>query len=101
MNGAGPVGHVAVAILEDGSALAVWQRESSSGADLVAQRVTDRGSDGPRFIVGQGNVRGLGYPRLQRFGNSTLVCWSGKDGKEVKTVNCAAGFHNTAGSRRT
>jgi hypothetical protein len=84
VNGSRPAGHVAVTVLEDRSALAVWLRQGSSGADLVAQRITERGTGGTPFVIGQGTVRG--YPRLERLGNSALVSWSGKDGKEVKTA---------------
>ena len=86
MNGIRPVGHVGVALLDDGDALAVWLRQSSSGADLVAQHMTERGPNGAPFVVGQGTVRGLGYPRLRRLGHSALICWTAKDGKEVKTA---------------
>lgn len=86
VNGSRPVGHVGVTILEDGSAVAVWLRQSSSRADLVAQRSTKREPNDAPSVVAQGTVRALGYPRLQRFGNSAMVCWSGNDGKEVKTA---------------
>jgi hypothetical protein len=50
-------------------------------------------SESPALVVAKGTVRGLGYPRLQRLGESAMVSWGGKDGKEVKTGMISAFLH--------
>jgi hypothetical protein len=88
-----PVGHVGVSMLKDRNAVAVWLRQTSADAELVAQRVSRNGPESVPFVLARGTVRGLGYPRLQRIGESVMVCWSGNDGKEVKTaLISAAGY---------
>ena len=81
-----PVGHVAISLLDDGSAVAIWLHHQPSGTEIVGERISSSGEPGGRFTIASGTEAGLGYPRAQRVGNQILVSWSGKTGKEVRTA---------------
>ena len=82
-----PVGHVAITLLEDGGALAAWLRQASSDTEIVMQRVARDGSQGPPEVLAKGTTKDLGYPRMQRLGESVMVSWGGTgDFKNVKTA---------------
>jgi hypothetical protein len=81
-----PVGHVAVSLLDDGSAIAIWLRHQASGTEIVGERVSNSGQQSGAFTVAKGTETGLGYPRVQRSGNQLMVSWSGKTSKDVKTA---------------
>jgi len=84
--GTRPVGHVAVALMDDGYAVAVWLQHQSSGTAIVARRVSVTGEQGEDFTIARGTESGLGYPRLQKAGGTIMVSWSGKTGHDVKTA---------------
>jgi BNR repeat-like domain len=81
-----PVGHVAVSLLDDGTAVAIWLQHQSSGTEIVGERIPSSGRGSGKFTIAGGTETGLGYPRVQRFGQQLLVSWSGKTGKDVKTA---------------
>lgn len=80
-----PVGHVAVSLLDDASAIAIWLHRGSSGTEIVGERISNSGRLGGTFTIASGGDSGLGYPRVQRLGNQLVVSWSGKAGRDVKT----------------
>ncbi|HTQ95845.1 MAG TPA: sialidase family protein [Candidatus Acidoferrum sp.] len=81
-----PVGHVAVSLLDDGSAVAFWLRHQTSGTDMVGERISPSGHRSGTFIIARGTETSLGYPRVQHLSNQLVVSWGGKTGKEVKTA---------------
>ena len=85
-DGSRPIGHVAVSLLVDGSALAVWLRHLDSGNEIVGERVSSKGHVSHRFKISEGTDSDLGYPRLQLSGNTALVSWSDKTTHEIKTA---------------
>ena len=86
-NGEGrPLGHVAISLLEDGSAVAIWLRHQTPGTDMVAERISSSGQRSGTFIVASGTETSLGYPRVQRLDNQLVVSWGGKTGKGIKTA---------------
>jgi hypothetical protein len=85
-----PVGHVAVSLLEDGSAVAIWLRHQTSGTDMVGERISPSGQRSGTFTIASGTETGLGYPRAQRLGNQLIISWGGKTGKVVRTAVISA-----------
>lgn len=81
-----PVDHVAVSLLNDGSAVAVWLHHRSSGTEIVGERISNAGQRSDEFTIASATDTGLGYPRSQRVGDQLIVSWSGKTGKDVKTA---------------
>lgn len=81
-----PVGHVAVSLLHEGSAVAVWLHHCSSGTKIVGERISKSGQRSDEFTIASGTETGLGYPRTQRLGDQLIVSWNGKAGKDVKTA---------------
>lgn len=81
-----PVGHVAVSLLNDGSAVAVWLHHGSSGTETVGERISNAGQRSDEFTIASETDTGLGYPRTQRLGDQLIVSWNGKTGKDVKTA---------------
>jgi hypothetical protein len=82
-------------MLKDANAVAVWLRQTSADAELVAQRISEDGPESVPFALAHGTVHGLGYPRVQRIAESVMVSWSGNDGKEVKTALISATGHSS------
>ncbi|HTQ60476.1 MAG TPA: sialidase family protein [Candidatus Solibacter sp.] len=85
-----PVGHVAVSLLEDGSAVAIWLHHQASGTEVIGERISSSGKRNGTFTIANGTETSLGYPRVQRLGNQLVVSWGGKTGKAVKTALIAA-----------
>jgi len=86
-NAARPVGHVAITLLEDGSALAAWLRQASSEAEIVVQPVTNGESQALPQVLASGATKDLGYPRMQLLRESVMISWGGSgDLKSVKTA---------------
>jgi BNR repeat-like domain len=85
-----PVGHVALSLLEDGSAIAIWLRHQTSGTDMVAERISPSGERSGMFTIASGTDTSLGYPRAQRHGNQLVISWGGKTGKVVRIALISA-----------
>ncbi|MGC1418378.1 MAG: sialidase family protein [Candidatus Acidiferrum sp.] len=81
-----PVGHVAVSLLDDGSAIAIWLHHRAVGTEVVGERISTSGQRSGTFTIASGSDTGLGYPRVQRVGKQLIVSWSGRTGKDVKTA---------------
>ena len=80
------VGHVAVTLLDDGSAIGIWLRHQDSGTSIVGERIANSGQRSGTFTIASGAETGLSYPRVQRLGNQLIVSWSGETGKDVTTA---------------
>jgi hypothetical protein len=85
-----PVGHVALSLLEDGRAVAIWLRHQTSGTDMVGERISPSGQRSGMFTIASGTETSLGYPRAQRLGNQLIISWGGKTGKVVRTALISA-----------
>jgi len=85
-----PVGHVAVSLLDDGSAVAFWLHHHPSRTDLVGEQISSSGQTNSTFTIASGTESSLGYPRVQRFGNQLLISWGGKTAAVVRTAIIAA-----------
>ena len=81
-----PIGHVAVSLLDDGSALAIWLRHVASGDEIVGERISSTGKLSDMFTVGGKTNSDLGYPRVQRVGSEAMISWSDKTSHSVKTA---------------
>ena len=81
-----PVGHVAVTLLDDGSAVCIWLQHRGDSTRILGRKIASNGQLGKEFIIATGTERGLGYPRMQRTGKSVIVSWSGKTGLDVRTA---------------
>ncbi len=68
-----PVGHVAVTLLDDGSAIDIWSRHQDSGTSIVGERIANSGQRSGTFTIARGPETGLSYPRVQCLGNQLLV----------------------------
>ena len=55
-----PVGHVAVSLLNDGSAVAVWLHHRSSGTAIVGERVSNAGQRSDEFTIASETETALG-----------------------------------------
>ncbi len=81
-----PVGHVAVALLDDGSAVGIWLQHKGDSTRILGRKIAANGQLGKEFVIATGTERGLGYPRMQRTGKTVIVSWSGKTGLDVRTA---------------
>ncbi|HUE77140.1 MAG TPA: sialidase family protein, partial [Longimicrobiales bacterium] len=83
----GAQGRVDVALLEDGSALAVWLEAGDSGAELRVRRVTGDSAGRAMRLTGTSSERASGFPRMARRGNVVLFTWTESgDPSRVRTV---------------
>jgi hypothetical protein len=55
-----PVGHVAVSLLNDGSAVAVWLHHRSSGTAIVGERVSNAEQRSDEFTIASETETALG-----------------------------------------
>jgi len=85
-----PIGHVAVSLLDDGTAIAIWLHHQASGTEIVGERISNSGQRQGRFTIASGTETGLGYPRVERLANKLVISWSGKTGKVVRTAIIAS-----------
>lgn len=82
-----PIGRVAIASLSNHHILLAWLHDHDGASELLAAAsALDRPVSKPS-IVGHGNSRSLGYPRIQALGNSAILSWGGSgDEKIVRTA---------------
>ncbi|HVN09918.1 MAG TPA: sialidase family protein [Patescibacteria group bacterium] len=86
-----PVGHVALSLLEDGDAIAVWLHHGASGTELIGERISSAGQHAGRFTIASGAETGFSYPRIQRLGDQLVISWTGKSNKGVRTATIFTG----------
>jgi hypothetical protein len=86
---AGTLGHVGVALLSDGTAVASWVEFANRRAQFEIRRLDPAGSCGPAQVVsGIGAERTSGYPRIVRRADELLLAWTETHdgGSTVKTA---------------
>lgn len=72
-----PVGRVAAALLDDGSALVTWLERLESGAAVRVRRVAPTGDPGPPVTVAvSSDARASGFPRMAISGDDVLFAWT-------------------------
>lgn len=73
-----PVGRVATALLDDGSALVLWlERTGDEGAAVLLRQVRADGTRGePVTISASSAARSSGFPRLARSGDWLYLAWT-------------------------
>lgn len=70
-------GRVACALLDDGSALAVWLESAGGEGVLLSRRIGPDGKlDAVSTVAHTAAPRRSGFPRLARSGNSVLAAWT-------------------------
>ncbi len=72
----GAYGYTAIAIDDGGGAWVSWLERGGDNAKLLARYVAPNGTAGPVTQVATGTRKNLGYPRLVRAGNETLIAWN-------------------------
>ena len=93
IDGAGAVGHVGVALLQDDSALVSWWRRSAAGAELGTRRVSAGGEAGPVRSIGTTSAaRPEDVPQIARSGSRLIAAWTERgDVTRVKSAFAEVG----------
>ena len=77
------LGHVAIEMLDDGSAVASWVEFAEQRARLRMRRIDPAGAkSAPVEIAGASGGRISGYPRMARQGDELLFAWTESSGGE-------------------
>jgi hypothetical protein len=69
-------GYASVALDDAGGAFVSWLERGGDGAKLLVRHISDAGVAGPVTQVAAGTRKNLGYPRIIRAGNETLIAWN-------------------------
>jgi hypothetical protein len=69
-------GYTSIAIDDAGGAYVSWLERSGDGAKVLVRHVSPDGTPGPVTQVATGSRKSLGYPRIVRAGNDTLIGWN-------------------------
>ncbi len=77
-------GYTAVALEDDGSAIASWLEQGQGGTRVLARQITAAGAASPVIEVAKGGRSALGYPRIVHTAGGTLIAWD--DPKQVQTA---------------
>ena len=70
-------GYTSVAVDDHGNAIVSWVEQGSNGSRVLARAITPAGAPGPVLEIAKGDKSALGYPKLARAGNVTLIAWGG------------------------
>ena len=83
-------GYTSIALDEQGGALVSWLEAGGDDARILLRQVSAAGVAGPVVEVAKGSRRSLGYPRILRTGNETLVAWTSENtSAKVQTARVA------------
>jgi hypothetical protein len=85
----GAFGQVAIALLDDATAVVSWWRRASGGRTALAARTVARdGTLGPiQTIVESGTAQPLDVPEIARAGDELVFTWTGlEDGGRVMSA---------------
>jgi hypothetical protein len=83
-------GYTSVALDDQGNAIVSWLEQGAQGARVLVREITPAGLVGPVAEITKGGKTGLGYPKLVRIGNETLIAWGdAKPGSNVQTASLA------------
>jgi hypothetical protein len=85
------LGRVAVALLEDGSAVVGWVEFADEKSQFKARRVAADGTRSPAAAIA--NMSGTRYPRLSAIGNDVVFAWtdSENNSSRVRTARAVIG----------
>ncbi len=72
-------GYTSIALDEQGGALVSWLEAGGDDARILLRQVSAAGVTGPVVEVAKGSRKSLGYPRILRTGNETLVAWTSEN----------------------
>ncbi len=72
-------GYTSIALDEQGGALVSWLEAGGDDARILLRPISAAGVAGPVVEVAKGSRRSLGYPRILRDGNGTLVAWTSEN----------------------
>jgi len=72
-------GYTSIALDEQGGALVSWLEAGGDDARILLRPISAAGVVGPVVQVAQGSRKSLGYPRILRTGNETLVAWTSEN----------------------
>lgn len=67
------VGHPAIALLPNGSAILAWIESGNPESHLLARLIRNDGDLGPTVEIARGS--GFGYPSMRAQGNGVLLAW--------------------------
>ena len=79
-------GFPSVVMDDKGSALVSWIEQGSDGSRLLVRSVDAAGVAGPVLQVAAGGKTALGYPKLVRMGDGTLIAWGSAGPKIITAV---------------
>jgi len=69
-------GYTSIAIDDAGGAYVSWLERGEDNAKVLVRHVSADGGAGPVTQVATGTRKSIGYPRLVRAGNETLIGWN-------------------------
>ena len=72
-------GYTSIALDEQGGALVSWLESGGDDARILLRPISAAGVTGPVVEVAKGSRKSLGYPRILRSGNETLVAWTSEN----------------------
>lgn len=72
-------GYTSIALDEQGGALVSWLEAGGDDARILLRQVSAAGVAGPVVEIAKGSRKSLGYPRILRDGNETLVAWTSEN----------------------
>lgn len=72
-------GYTSIALDEQGGALVSWLEAGADDARILLRPVSAAGVAGPVVEVAKGSRKSLGYPRILRSGDETLVAWTSEN----------------------
>ena len=68
-------GYTSIAIDPASNSIVSWIEQGSSSARVLVRRISSSGVAGPVLEIAKGDKSALGYPKLVRAGNETLIAW--------------------------
>ena len=83
-----PLGHVSIALDDNGGAVASWLEEGEGGysSRLMVRVLTSGGVAGPAVSVAEGGKAAIGYPRLLHVGRETWIAWGNSGTAKIQTA---------------
>jgi hypothetical protein len=78
-------GYTSIALDDQGNAIVSWLEQGAAGARILVRGITPAGLAGPVVEIAKGEKTALGYPKVIRIGNETLIAW----GSKVQTASLA------------
>jgi BNR repeat protein len=70
-------GYTSAAVDDHGNAIVSWVEQGSGVSRVLVRAITSAGAAGPVLEIAKGDKSALGYPKLARAGNVTLIGWGG------------------------